>query len=247
MCNPWDHVKRQFHRSIVTPSEDIEASTNKTNVIRLQNENAELKVEIERLKGILATGVHIDASDTSSESPFDIISKYYEEAQAKLEQRAADFQLRMETVSTALQSRENELERSIIEFAKTKSYLTSLFEDNSKPRAVIHLNVGGTRYSIPKQTLCNSPHEKSEHMFVNMFNERWEVKYDESGTVFVDGNGRLFEYIVQWLRHGIVPQALSDDDRKALVLDSEYCMMDEFKARLTTGSKARSPLLIKPK
>eukprot|EP01060_Flectonema_neradi_P001147 TRINITY_DN1068_c0_g1_i1.p1 TRINITY_DN1068_c0_g1~~TRINITY_DN1068_c0_g1_i1.p1 ORF type:complete len:242 (+),score=35.03 TRINITY_DN1068_c0_g1_i1:56-781(+) len=72
---------------------------------------------------------------------------------------------------------------------------------------VIDLNVGGVFYTTTLATLLK--HESS--MIAQMFNEPFAVPQDASGRWFIDRNGKLFGYVLDYLRDGVL-QGISVDD-----------------------------------
>ena len=60
----------------------------------------------------------------------------------------------------------------------------------------IKLNVGGVLYQTTKDTLTKDP----DSMLASMFSGRHPLKPDENGYHFIDRDGKLFEYILKFLR-----------------------------------------------
>ena len=63
---------------------------------------------------------------------------------------------------------------------------------------IIHLNVGGQKFSTTRATLC----QIEGSLLATMFNGRWEdrVKRDKDGVVFFDFNPEHFSWILDYLR-----------------------------------------------
>jgi len=80
---------------------------------------------------------------------------------------------------------------------------------------IIHLNVGGIKYSTTRSTLCKYP----ESMLGAMFNQNIPSQVDKDGCYFIDRNGKMFEYILQFLRSG--DMALPNDFKEYNLLKSE--------------------------
>mmetsp|Transcript_1193 Transcript_1193/g.1718 ORF Transcript_1193/g.1718 Transcript_1193/m.1718 type:complete len:195 (+) Transcript_1193:256-840(+) len=70
---------------------------------------------------------------------------------------------------------------------------------------IIELNVGGKKYSTTLETLT-----KGENMLTSMFSGRLRVLQDGTGAYFVDRDGELFGYILNFLR------------TNEIVLESQY-------------------------
>lgn len=67
--------------------------------------------------------------------------------------------------------------------------------------SVIPLNVGGVKYVTRLSTLCKYP----DSMLAALFSGRHAVDKDQSGCFFLDSNGSMFGYILEFLRNGSVP------------------------------------------
>ena len=61
---------------------------------------------------------------------------------------------------------------------------------------IIHLNVGGQRFSTSRQTLIWIP----DSFFTAMLNGLISTNRDEQGYIFIDRDPKLFSIILQYLR-----------------------------------------------
>ena len=61
---------------------------------------------------------------------------------------------------------------------------------------IVHLNVGGVFYTTTKATLSRYPHS----MLGAMFNGSMATTVDENGYYFIDRDGTLFGYVLNFLR-----------------------------------------------
>ena len=63
---------------------------------------------------------------------------------------------------------------------------------------IIHLNIGGQKFSTTRSTLC----QVEGSLLATMFSGRWEdnLKRDENGAIFFDLNPRYFGLIMDYLR-----------------------------------------------
>ena len=66
---------------------------------------------------------------------------------------------------------------------------------------MIPLNVGGVRYMTRLSTLKKYP----DSMLAALFSGRYQVDKDADGNFFLDSNGMLFGYLLEFLRNGLVP------------------------------------------
>lgn len=63
---------------------------------------------------------------------------------------------------------------------------------------IINLNVGGFKYSTTKSTLAKYP----QSMLGAMFTHNMPARVDKDGSYFIDRNGEMFQYILEFLRSG---------------------------------------------
>ena len=96
---------------------------------------------------------------------------------------------------------------------------------------VVTLNVGGFEYSTLRRTLLKVP------LFSQLFqNESLAIK-DNKGRYFIDRDGRLFSYILQYLRTGVavMPETIVDMDMLRIELD--FYKLEDFGRKLTEHIK----------
>ena len=91
------------------------------------------------------------------------------------------------------------------ERANLKAEVEALNEEKQRMQAVevsdddiVHLNVGGQKFTTTRATLC----QVEGSLLATMFNGRWEdrVKRDKDGVVFFDFNPEYFGWILDYLR-----------------------------------------------
>lgn len=93
---------------------------------------------------------------------------------------------------------------------------------------IIVLNVGGYEYTTSRATLTKHPNSK----LTTMFSGITATAKDDKGRHFIDRNGKLFDYILQYLRTGF---ALLPDDYmecEALTIEVDYFLLDNFSKQL---------------
>ena len=78
------------------------------------------------------------------------------------------------------------------------------------------LNVGGSRFEVPQLTLARYP----DSMLAKLVSEQWRPE-DPSQPVFVDRDGQRFQFVLDFLRDGVVhlPHSVSEE---ALRVDFAY-------------------------
>ena len=82
---------------------------------------------------------------------------------------------------------------------------------------IIELNIGGVYYTTTTKTLC---HENNS-LFSQMFEAKSQIK-DSKDRIFIDRDGLLFRYVLDYLRNRqlILPENFSE--KKRLKCEAEY-------------------------
>ncbi|XP_076441974.1 BTB/POZ domain-containing protein KCTD3-like [Babylonia areolata] len=81
---------------------------------------------------------------------------------------------------------------------------------------IVHLNVGGTRFSTSRQTLTWIP----DSFFTSLLSGRISSLKDETGAIFIDRDPKLFSQVLSFLRTKEV--LLNDNDLAALRHEAEF-------------------------
>ena len=91
---------------------------------------------------------------------------------------------------------------------------------------IIHLNVGGQKYTTTRATLC----QVEGSLLATMFNGRWEdrVKRDKDGVVFFDFNPEYFGWILDYLR----AKKISSPENPAVLAEVPKNQMKNFNTLL---------------
>ncbi|KAG2389420.1 hypothetical protein C9374_013980 [Naegleria lovaniensis] len=86
---------------------------------------------------------------------------------------------------------------------KNLDSLKSFRKSSSSASAVITINVGGVLYTTFKDTLSRKINGKDHLLSVMFSNEdHFDFSRDDKGYIFIDRNGNLFSYILDYLRCG---------------------------------------------
>ncbi|RIA92087.1 BTB/POZ protein [Glomus cerebriforme] len=101
--------------------------------------------------------------------------------------------------------------------------------------SIVTLNVGGVLYTTTKNTLL-----KQESFFSGLFSGNFSTTLDDKNNIFIDRNGELFKYVLEFLRNNTLPKRILID--KALLEDllqeaEFYCIEDlvfEIKSKLNS-------------
>lgn len=83
--------------------------------------------------------------------------------------------------------------------------LRSLVATMQTERGPVKLNVGGVEYMTSVETLTGG-----SVFFQSLFSGRLETTRDEEGRIFIDRNGHIFQYVLEFLRTGGVYFDTSD-------------------------------------
>lgn len=93
--------------------------------------------------------------------------------------------------------------------------------------SIVHFNVGGTRYSTSTTTLTRDPNS----MLATMLHQSNEINLIHHGQeIFIDRNGKLFEYVLDYLRDGATDLTLPNDKvlLEKLLKEADFYQLNEF-------------------
>ena len=106
--------------------------------------------------------------------------------------------------------------------------------------SVVYLNVDGQLFSTTVKTLTQSA---SPNYFTKLLSEKWSPETNASDNrIFIDRDGRLFDYVLKYLRTGEVH--IEDKIiRKELITEAKYYKLPELEKKLTStmGSTGAVP------
>ncbi|KAH9599725.1 WD40 repeat [Trypanosoma melophagium] len=101
-----------------------------------------------------------------------------------------------EALRTYFTSSEEEAQRFVREVNLQRERVQQLIEDVSLGDVLVTLNVGGTMFTISRQSLCAEP----ESMLALLLCEWMKVERDAGGFIFLDRSPHLFSEILSYLR-----------------------------------------------
>ncbi|CAF4912685.1 unnamed protein product, partial [Rotaria sp. Silwood1] len=96
---------------------------------------------------------------------------------------------------------------------------------------MVILNVGGEKFSTKVETLTR---EKNT-FFTALFSQQWQIKGDPNdGSIFIDRNGKIFYYILEYFRTKTVPNNVMKDETllNSLFIEAEYFRLHSLMDRL---------------
>ena len=105
---------------------------------------------------------------------------------------------------------------------------------------LVHLNVGGTKYATSLCTLLKYPNT----MLARMFNGRIPSTRDKDGCYFIDADGEMFAYILNFLRRNqlCVPEDFQEFDR--LLLEAEFFQIEALVENIREMKRKRDTVLL---
>lgn len=112
----------------------------------------------------------------------------------------------------------------------TKPNLMESLDFNPEDSKIIHLNVGGRQFVTQYQTLK----EQSGYF-------HWK-ELKEGVEYFLDRNGEIFEYLLEYMRTGILPE--SRETRRHLLEEAKFFVMKKLERKLERGleEERRNPV-----
>jgi hypothetical protein len=105
------------------------------------------------------------------------------------------------------------------------------------------LDVGGEKYTTSVDTLTA---REKDTFFTELFARKWQLERDpKDDSIFVDRNGKLFAYILEYLRTGAVPNSVKNDVslQQSLVVEADYFRLKNLQNLLAKPTFPGSTLL----
>ncbi len=98
-----------------------------------------------------------------------------------------------------------------------QSLRKSSFPEQGLP-AVVELNVGGQLYTTSLTTLLRDP----DSLLAALFSGRQRILRDSRGKFFIDRDGVLFRYILDYLRNSRLTLPENFEEKERLLAEAEY-------------------------
>ncbi len=114
---------------------------------------------------------------------------------------------------------ENKLVNASNEEKEWKDIKVKLATTSIKGKVI--LDVGGERYATSVDTLTR----EKDTFFTALFSKQWELERDpDDKSIFIDRNGKIFTYILEYLRTDMVPDNIWKDETtlRSLLIEAQY-------------------------
>ncbi|KAL9645976.1 hypothetical protein ABK040_000447 [Willaertia magna] len=97
---------------------------------------------------------------------------------------------------------------------------------NPKTNDIVYLNVGGRHFTTSITILTTF----SNSFFTTMFSGRFELSKTKDGYIFIDRDGDLFVYILEYLRDReiILPNKDAEVLKKKIIREAKYYQLEEL-------------------
>ena len=162
-------------------------------------------------------------------------------AQTKYHQRLADYEAKFEQLhrqAEKIQQEQDEKEANLLSAtAEWQTMKTKLESSIKSPNERVKLNVGGRYFQTTLATLTNHSEGKLTY-FKTFFAGHWQSTKDpKDESIFIDRDGDLFEYILQYLRTDKIPIDLEDNFlRRDLIIEAHFYTLDTLVKLLDSPS-----------
>jgi hypothetical protein len=162
-------------------------------------------------------------------------------AQTKYHQRVSDYETKFEQLhcqAEKVQQEQNEKETNLLNAtAEWLDIETKLKSSVMSPNERVKLNVGGRHFQTTMETLTKHSEETITY-FKALLSRQWQLEKDpKDESIFIDRDGDLFEYILQYLRSGNIPIDLDDNLlRRDLIVEAQFYKLDTLVNLLNSPS-----------
>lgn len=128
--------------------------------------------------------------------------KHLQERNSRLTAALEDKSKKLQALHQSVEQRGKDLAALELQVQGTEAALVAhdKFAEELRLRAGsrVKLDVGGVHFTTSLTTLMTEP----DSMLAAMFSGRHELEKDDDGRVFIDRDGELFKYVLQYLREG---------------------------------------------
>ncbi|ELR13903.1 K+ channel tetramerization subfamily protein [Acanthamoeba castellanii str. Neff] len=167
-------------------------------------------------------------------------------AAAKLQEQYKHLQERNSRLTAALEDKSKKLQalhQSVEQRGKDLAALElqahHKFAEELRLRAGsrVKLDVGGVHFTTSLTTLMTEP----DSMLAAMFSGRHELEKDDDGRVFIDRDGELFNYVLQYLREGELDLfQLPSGVKQRLKREAAFYCLPKLEEKLGSDAEAKA-------
>jgi hypothetical protein len=153
--------------------------------------------------------------------------KKFIETQTKYHQQLSNYETKLEQLhlkAKKIQEEQDEKETNLVNAtAEWVDIKTKLESSVMSPKQKVKLNVGGKHFETTIETLTKY-NDGINSYFKALFSRQWQLEKDaKDDSIFIDRDGVLFDYILQYLRTGkIAIDLFSDLLRRDLMIEAQF-------------------------
>lgn len=157
--------------------------------------------------------------------------------QTKYEAKLQQWHAQVAVICQEQDEKEVNLANASTEWLQIKTKLESSV---MSPKQKVILNVGGSRFETTIDTLTKYDTQTCA-FFKNMFSQQWELEKDPAdGSIFIDRDGYLFGFILQYLRTGsLIIDPKHDLLRCDLITEATFYSLPGLVELLQSGQTAK--------
>ena len=137
-----------------------------------------------------------------------------------------------------MQIKQEKLEKELEQLKKDRYDIEKQFEINTDNR--VYLDIGGQRFTTTIKTLTQ---HINSIFFKTLIMEKWNVNTNSiDNPIFIDRDGRLFDYILKYLRTG---EIIIEDRtvRKELLIEAKYYKLQNLEDELNLIIRKEEPFI----
>lgn len=144
------------------------------------------------------------------ESNLEILQENVNRLETRFEKLLEDVILKLNECSNYIKAMKQESKDTMVKLATTPPI-----------KGKVLLDVGGEKYITSVNTLTR----EENSFFTALFSKQLELEIDPNDrSIFIDGNGKIFIYILEYLRTSIVPNNVWRDEAilHSLIIEAQY-------------------------
>ena len=166
------------------------------------------------------------------------------DAQSKYDQRLKEYEAKLQLVDKQIDAvRQDDSEKETNLMNATSEWLdvkSKLEQSTLSTKQKVTLNVGGEYFETTVETLTKVT-DSSKAYFKALFSRQWQLEKDpKDESIFIDRDGHLFGFILQYFRTGQVNIDAGDTLlRRDLIAEAKFYQIDSLISLLQTASGVR--------